>query len=91
MSAIRKQKLNWASEVRANATKLWEALQELEALQSQHAALDYGNTLTTQDLAESDHEGLTVADLGAACFATPDAIRALMNQGHATNIAKVLN
>lgn len=54
--------------------------------QFQWNALDYGNTLPAPESGE-----FVAADAGAAVFGTMDAIEALMNAGHATNLSKLLD
>lgn len=78
---------DFISEARKHATDLWNALNALEALQHEWAALDYGNTMED---GIGDNEGYTASAVGSVVFATTDAIRALMNQGHATNVANLL-
>lgn len=73
--------------VRKNVRQLWEALNNLEELKPQWSALDYGNTLP---VGEGVNAGIQPADVGACVFATPDALRAVLNLGHATNLAKLL-
>lgn len=77
------------SEAKSHAKAIWDALSELEALQKEHAALDYGTTLPDADPAGAN-AGLTKVEVGAVVFATADAIRGLFNTGHATNVAKLL-
>ena len=64
--------------------QVWEGLLKLKALQTQWQALDYGTTLVVDD------PELVAADFGAVVFATTDAMLALLAQGHATNMARLL-
>jgi len=66
---------------------IWEALQGLIGLQSEWTALDYATTL---DEGTGPNEGLAAADIGAVVFDTADAMRTLLQSGHATNMAKLL-
>lgn len=68
---------------------IWNALNALEALQREWNALDYGNTLT-EDAFAGANAGLDTAAVGAVVFATADALRAVLNTGHATNMARLL-
>lgn len=65
----------------ANQT-IWDGINELVALQRQWNAFDYGNTLNVQ--------GVVSADIGAVVFDTAAAMVAVLNAGHATNMAKLL-
>lgn len=75
------------TEARAAARALWDAVAKLESLQKQHSALDYGNTLPA---GTGPHDGITKVEVGAAVFDTANAIRTVLNAGHATNLAKLL-
>jgi hypothetical protein len=68
--------------------KVWEGLNDLLELQKQWNALDYGSTLI---VAESGaKEGLLPANIGAVVFDTANAIQVVLNEGYATNMAKLL-
>jgi hypothetical protein len=67
--------------------QLWEAINNLTELQRQWNALDYGNTLTD---GVGTNEGLTKAEIGAVVFDTANAMQAVLNAGHGTNMAKLL-
>jgi hypothetical protein len=73
----------FAADARRYARAIWDNLNMLQSLQAEWNALDYGNTLGTQD-------GLLPADVGAVVFDTANALRATLAQGHATNLAKLL-
>lgn len=77
----------YISNVRQNVRQLWEALNNLKAAQREWNALDYGTTLED---GIGGNVGLTKTEVVAAVFATPDAIVVLLNQGHGTNLAKLL-
>lgn len=78
---------DFISEARQHAKALWDALNSLESMQHEWSALDYGSTLEN---GIGDNEGYTASAVGSVLFATTDAIRALMNSGHATNVANLL-
>ena len=73
--------------VRTANQNVWQSLHDLLTLQSQWDALDYSNTLTD---GEGAHLGITKTELGAVTFATADAMKAVLDAGHATNMAKLL-
>lgn len=72
---------------RQNNKALWDALNNLVALQREWQALDYGNTLPDGD---GENAGITPAEVGAVVFDTANALVAVLNAGHATNMAKLL-
>ena len=78
---------DFISEARAHARALWNAINALESLQKEWNALDYGNTL---DVGVGENAGLNAAAVGAVVFDSANAIRATLNTGHATNVAKLL-
>lgn len=78
---------DYYTDVRVAARKLWEAINDLVALQREHTALDYGNTL---EIGAGDNAGLTKVEVGAVTFDTANAIVAVFNAGHGTNVAKLL-
>jgi hypothetical protein len=75
------------TEARAANLAIWEGINKLIALQREHAALDYGNTL---DDGTGPHAGIVKADVGAVVFDTANAFVVVLNAGHATNMAKLL-
>lgn len=77
------------SETKVHAKAIWEAIHELKSLQAEYNALDYGSTLPDAD-AEGANAGLTKVEVGAVIFASTDAILTLFDDGHATNLAKLL-
>lgn len=89
--AQRNQKLDFVSTIRQAATDLLDAHNRLKAAQLVWNAMDYGSTLTEEDLMDSTHEGLIPQKVGAAVFATSDALSDLLAQGHATNLASIRN
>ena len=70
--------------VRAKNKQIWEALRDLQALQSEWNALDYLNTLVTEPTEP------TAAEFGAVVFGAADALEATLAGGVATNMAKLL-
>ena len=78
---------NYISGIRASNRKIWEGVQELIAAQQEWNALDYGNTLPA---GEGENYGLTHLQIGAVTFDTANALRAVQNAGHSTNMAKLL-
>lgn len=78
---------DYITEVRNQTRALWNALNALKAAQREYNALDYGNTLPD---GAGENAGVTKMEVGAVVFATADAISALLDQGHATNMGKLL-
>lgn len=72
---------------RQNNQAIWNALNNLVALQREWNALDYGNTLEPGTGANA---GLTDTEVGAVVFDTANAFVAVLAAGHATNMAKLL-
>lgn len=78
---------DFISEARSAAQKIWDGINELEALQNEWNALDYSNTL--QD-GEGDNAGYTADETGAVVFDSANALRTTLDGGHATNLGKLL-
>lgn len=78
---------DFISEVRTANRQVWEGINELKLLQREWQALDYGNTLS--DGAGNNAE-CSKTEVGAVAFGTADALSALLDSGHATNMAKLL-
>ena len=78
---------DYISAVRAANRQIWDGVNELKALQREWQALDYGTTLPD---GEGANEGYTKSEIGAVAFATTDALSALLDGGHATNMANAL-
>jgi len=78
---------DYITEARQAARALWDAILKLEALQSEWNALDYGTTLSD---GEGENSGYTKTEVGAVVFDTANAMRGVLNAGHATNVAKLL-
>lgn len=75
------------SEHRANVRKVLEGINGLVAGQREYNALDYGNTL---EPGAGENDGVTKVEIGAVVFDTANALVAVLNAGHATNMYKVL-
>lgn len=73
--------------VRQNNQAIWNALNNLVALQREWNALDYGNTLED---GEGGNAGYTALEVGAVVFDSANAFVAVLGAGHATNMAKLL-
>lgn len=81
------QSENYYNNVRNANRQIWDGLHALLALQAQHTALDYGTALPD---GEDNNKGLTKVEVGAVTFDTANALKAVLNAGHATNMAKLL-
>jgi hypothetical protein len=68
-------------------TAIWDALNDLVALQREWDAMDFGNTL---EPGAGANDGLTKTEIGAVVFDTTNAMLAVLAAGHATNMAKLL-
>ena len=75
------------TDARTNARDLWNAINNLKALQREWNARDFGNTLP---IGAGENDGLIAADVGAVVFDSADALIVVLDSGHATNIAKLL-
>lgn len=73
---------------RQKAIQLWNAYQDLRSMQDEWNAQDYGNTLAIDP--GGNNADITPSDVGAVVFATADAIKVVMDAGHATNVTKLL-
>jgi len=79
---------DFITKVREANRKIWNSLLELKGYQQQWGALDYGTTL--EQSTEGSNAAILPADVGSVVFATSDAFTAVLNAGHATNMAKLL-
>jgi len=79
--------LEYYDKARAAARALWNAVNDLQELQRQWNALDYSNSLVP---GEGTHDGLTKTEVGAVVFDTANAMKVVLDAGHATNLAKLL-
>ncbi len=80
--------IDYVTKVRIAVRQLWDALNDLEALKREWAALDYLNTLSEAAF-QGENAGLNVEDI-AAVLTTMSALWALLDTGHGTNLARVL-
>ena len=67
--------------------QIWEAINNLKSLQREWNALDYGSTL---DAGIGANAGILPAEVGSVVFDTADAMIAVLDAGHATNMSKLL-
>lgn len=75
------------AEVRQQNRNIWNGINALISLQREYTANDFGNTLPD---GTDEHDGLDRTEIGAVVFDTADALAAVLNAGHATNMAKLL-
>ena len=73
--------------VRQTNKQLWDAINTLQTLQREWNALDYGSTLK---LGEGENSEINSLEVGSVVFDTTNAFIAVLNAGHATNMAKLL-
>ncbi len=78
---------DFITEARSANRAVWEGLLKLKSLQREWNALDYGTTLPP---GEGENEGVTALQVGAVVFDTSNALETVLNQGFATNMAKLL-
>ncbi len=83
------RQIDYVTQVRIATRKLWDALNDLKALQREWTALDYMNTLS-EDAFQGENAGLDASAIAAIVFTTTDALLALLDTGHGTNLARVL-
>lgn len=76
----------YTNDVRDHTVRFWESYQFLRSLQDEWNAQDYSNTLVVG----SGNDDIVAADVGSVVFATMDAIKTVMDSGHATNITTIL-
>lgn len=79
------ERFNEITRIRAAATALAEAIEELQAVKKEWDYLDLGNVIVAGDFTDR-HEGLTVTDLANVVGTTLAAIDALLVAGHGTNL-----
>jgi len=90
------RKSDYITESRQNARQLWDAVNNLKALQLEWNSLDYGNETVVDNVplglgnGVGENEGITQQEVGSCVFATTDAILTLFSQGHGTNVASLL-
>ena len=69
--------------------KIWQGINELQALQKESNAMDLGNTLPDGEEG-TDFEGITKTEILAVVHDTANALQVVLNAGHATNMANLL-
>jgi len=79
----------FVTEVRQATRELWLALQKLEAMQREWNALDYDNTLTEEAFG-GENAPITAQNVSDVVFTTANAIRAVLDAGNGTNLARLL-
>lgn len=85
--ATAKREQDFITLTRQETRAFWDAYNALRVRQAEWQAQDYGNTL---DAGTGENEGIVAADVGAVIFATMDAVKAVMDAGHATNVTNLL-
>ena len=92
---------DYITEVRRHNKDLWSAINSLKILQREWNAKDYGTTLIDSASKDGDgnpilpdgggeNKGILKGDVGAVVFGTTDAVIAVLDGGHATNMAQLL-
>ena len=79
----------FVTEARQATRELWLALQKLEAMQREWNALDYDNTLTEEAFG-GENAPITAQNVSDVVFTTTNAIRAVLDAGSGTNLARLL-
>jgi hypothetical protein len=87
MSAQTQRDADYISRVRQLNRMVWDAIINLQECQKQWNALDYGNTLPD---GSGNNDGITAVQVGAVVSDTANALVAVLDAGHATNMAKLL-
>lgn len=87
MAATGTSRSTYITEVRLSATKLLQAIEELTALQKTWT-YGMGSWLTDDDF-QGENAGLTVAQITPPVGNTLDAIKAVLDAGHGTNLETV--
>lgn len=78
---------DYISKVRKAAKTAFDAIQDLKALQPEAA---YGGYSATLQDGQGTNAGITRADVLAVVGTTADALDALLDAGHGTNLVKIL-
>lgn len=78
---------DFITEARQHNKAIWDGINALVSLQREWNAMDFGNTL---DAGAGDNTGIDAAQVGAVVFDTANAFVAVLNAGHATNMANLL-
>lgn len=79
---------DYCTEVRDASRHLTSAINELLSLQKEWHALDYGNALKQENF-EGENAAILPGDVGAVVVDTANALEALMQAGHGTNVYKL--
>lgn len=81
---------DYVTEARQASKEFVAAYKRLIAAQDEWTALDYGNTLTAEDL-YGDNIGIDPAWVGSVVFDTATAVKAeIMDTGHGTNLFRLV-
>ena len=88
MANIQRQS-GFVTEARQAARMLWQAHQTLEKLQKEWNALDYDHTLTEEAFG-GENAPITAQNVSDVVFTTANAIRAVLDAGNGTNLARLL-
>lgn len=83
------RKNDYVAETRSEVRQLVAALDRLRSKQIEWNANNYGETLTDDDLI-GVADGLHPSDIGAVIFDTVDALDAVLESGHASNLYRLL-
>lgn len=78
---------DFITRARTQARKLWDAYETLKSMQDEWNALALGDTLPAGTGA---NVGITKAEVGPVVFDVTDAIKAVMDDGNATSVCKLL-
>lgn len=77
----------YIANAKVQVQKLWDAIHELQDMQTQWNANDYGNTLPD---GVDVNEGVTKVQVGACVFDSANALMAVLAGGNGGNLAKLL-
>lgn len=78
---------DYITEARVANKKIWEGINDLIALQREWVAMDYTDTLPD---GTGNNEGYTRQEVSDVVNTTANALSALLDQGHGTNMANLL-
>lgn len=78
---------DYITQVRLANKAVFEGINALVAAQREWNAMDYGTTLAD---GTGQNEGIVKAAVGAVVFDSANAMVAVLNAGHATNMSKLL-
>ena len=82
-AVMARREIEYVEAVKTANQAIWNGIAQLLTLQREWNALDYSTTL-------DETGGVTSAEVGAVVFDTGNALAAVLNAGHATNMAKLL-